>query len=176
MFEATQYLVEREVLSNKKKKSKLIKDADGGMLGSYEPEKLGVVVIKDANGVVQGEVRNLGKFMHLELAVFGPQHSNRGMIKQTKQEFGVSGVFGDATLKSDKFALLNPQGEPIAFLATTKHERHQPFLNFLAPDKGLVANVGPSPMGDFVKIDVKQAGFDPLMVFAFVTWFELFGT
>lgn len=176
MFEADQYLVERKVLSNKNKKSKLIKNASGEILGCYEPEKIMGVVIKDTAGAIQAEVRNLGKFMHLELGVFGSQHMLRGTIKQTKEEFRVSGVFGDATVKPSKYVFLNPQGELVANLITNKHERHQPFLNFIAPDGGLAANVSPSSMGDFVKIDVKRQGFDPLFVFAFVTWFDLFGT
>jgi hypothetical protein len=176
VFETNQYLIERKVLSNKNKKIKLIKNSSKEILGSYEPANIMGIVIKDTKGNVQAEVRNTSKFMHLEIGVFGPQHTIRGTIKQMKEEFGVKSMFGDATWKPSKYVVLNPQGVSIATLVTTKHERRQPFLNFNAPDGELLANVSPSSMGDFVKIEVKRNDFDPLFAMAFVMWFDLYGS
>jgi hypothetical protein len=168
MFEAGQYLIERRSFKNRKNESLVIKGIGGNVLGHYGPDENGIV-IKDVDGIIQGEVRRLSTARHAArfietryvLTVFGPQHELRGTIKQTD-----TGMSFFILSTPSKWEIMDPQGGLLATLRISESKRLDYIWQFKSPDGELVADVHPSSNKEFIQLDVTRPGFDPLLVLA----------
>lgn len=163
MFEASQYLIEKRTWGNRKSNSLRIENISGMVLGHFEPDGMDLLVIRDIDGVIQGEVKRLSG-MGLALEVYGPQHTYRGTVRMTK--WGLNSIVSIPSL----YEIKDPRGVLLATLKVTKMQRRQHLLKFKAPDGELVADVHPSSMKEFVQLDMTRPGFDPLFVMADVAW------
>ena len=158
MFEASQYLIERRLWGNRKKDQLMIKGIAGNVLGYYGIDEK-VIAIKDVDGVTQGEVQRLSGSNYV-LAIFGPQHTLRGTVKQ--MDTGMTGLISIP----GKWVIMDPQGGLLATFKVTYSNRQSYFWQVKAPDEELVANVHHSSNKEFIQLDVTLPGFDPLLVLA----------
>lgn len=159
MFEASQYLIERRLWRNRKKDRLMIKSIAGNVLGYYGLDE-NVVPIMDVDGVTQGEVQRLSGWNYI-LAVFGPQHTLRGTVKQTG-----TGTRGGLISIPHNWVIMDPQGGLLATFNAIEKNRLSYLWQVKAPNGELVANVHHSSNKEFIQLDVTRPGFDPLLVLA----------